>query len=143
MGRDSCRGRSAGIIMINRFPATVPITLSLGYLSTLSCPKTLHYTQQRDRRFKEYVCVCVFAQAFLIYWPTGLLRCVRPHAARSTSLEHPGFASLGAHALKLLTFPNLFPSLLIVVKYWTQPPVLKRSVADLHLMDFILCLSSK
>lgn len=115
--------------MINRLPATAPIASSLGYLSTLSCPKTLHYAQQRDRRFKKKemcVCLCAFAQAFLIYWPTDLLRCVRLHAVRSTSLEHPGFASLGAHALKLLTFPNLFPSRLIVVKYWTQPPTLRR-----------------
>lgn len=62
------------------------------------------------------VCVCGFARAVLIYWPTDLLMCVRLHAAQSTSLEHPGLASLGAHALKLLTFPNLFPSLLIVVE---------------------------
>lgn len=71
------------------------------------------------------VCVCVFARAFLIYWPTDLLMCVRLHAAQSTSLEHSGLASLGAHALKLLTFPNLFPSLLIVMKNWTQPPSLR------------------
>lgn len=87
------------------------------------------------------MCVCVFARSFLIYWPTDLLMCVRLHAAQSTSLEHPGLASLGAHALKLLTFPNLFPSLLIVVKNWTQPPTLRSCMADLHLMAFVLCLS--
>ena len=125
--------------MINRFLATAPIATSLGYLSTLSCPKTLHNIQQRDRRQqKKSACMCV---AFLIYWPTDLLMCVRPHAARSTSLEHPGLASLGAHALKLLTFPNLFPSLLIVVKNWTQPPSSRSCVVNLDLTSFLLRLS--
>lgn len=80
------------------------------------------------------MCVCMcgfFARAFLIYWPTDLLMCAGLHAAQSTSLEHPGLASLGAHALKLLTFPNLFPSLLIVVKNWTRPPTLRSCVEDL------------
>lgn len=62
--------------------------------------------------------------------------CVRLHAAQSTSLEHPGLASLGAHALKLLTFPNLYPRLLIVVKNWTQPPTLRSCVVDLDLTAF-------
>lgn len=86
------------------------------------------------------MCVLVFACAFPIYWPTDLLMRVRLHAAQSTSLEHPGLASLGAHALKLLTFPNLFPGLLIVVKNWTQPPTSRGCVVDLDLTPFLLCL---
>lgn len=66
------------------------------------------------------VCVYMCVSAFLIYWPTELLMCVELHAAQSTGLEHPGLASLGAHALKLLTFLNLFASLLIVGKDLTQ-----------------------
>lgn len=60
--------------------------------------------------------------AGLIYWPNDLLMCLRLHAAPSARLEPGGLASLGAHTLKLLTFPNLFPSLLIVMKNWTESP---------------------
>lgn len=67
---------------------------------------------------------------------------MRLHAAQCTSLEHPGLASLGTHALKLLTFPNLFPSLLIGMKNWTQPPTLKGYVVNLDLTPFLLSLLS-
>lgn len=50
-----------GNIMINRSPAAASIDLSLGYLSTLSCPKTLHNIQQRDRRQQKCVYVCLHA----------------------------------------------------------------------------------
>lgn len=69
------------------------------------------------------------------HWPTDLLW-TGLHAAQSTSLEYPGTASLGAHALKLLTFPNLLFSLLIVMKYWT--PILRNSLVDLDLSAFLL-----
>lgn len=60
--------------------------------------------------------VCAFVSKVLIYWPNDLLMCMRLRAAWSSSPEHQGLASLGTHTLKLLTFPNLFPSLLIVVE---------------------------
>lgn len=47
------------IIMINRSVATALLALSLGYLFTFSCPKTLYNTTERDRNNKS-VCMCVY-----------------------------------------------------------------------------------
>lgn len=52
-GEQEVRGN---IIMINRFLVAAAIASSLGYLSTLSCPKTLYNTKEKGQEMAK-MCV--------------------------------------------------------------------------------------
>lgn len=67
-GEQEVRGN---IIMINRFLFRAPISSSLGCLSTLSCPESLHIKlSKKDGRQQKSACMCVCARIsnLLAHW---------------------------------------------------------------------------